>query len=233
MAEQDPFDPDAWCSLDLQARRGRLSDALRSAIAGTDGVRDVSIEIGPVGREYDLTAVVDTDVGRLRSPLWTHARASIFCDPSIHPANRRQLGPDVAVAEAADRLKRRLTVPYRLESRGLTFVVPIEDGVERTWTAEHSLFRKRTAVVREDRVDRAGELDVRDLLAHFYTGPSLRLVPEGEGEPFLLGPAPDAEGELTTLCRACRRWSEGSHATCPECGADAVDTVLAAPRPTR
>ena len=35
-----------------------------------------------------------------------------------------------------------------------------EPGVQRTWSAEHSTFRKRTAVVREDRVERPGDLDV-------------------------------------------------------------------------
>jgi hypothetical protein len=184
------------------------------------------VEVGPAGREYDMSAVVETDVGRLRTELWTHARASIYCDPSVHPANREQLSPQKAVDEAAERLKKRLSVPYTLESRGLTFSVVPEPGVQRTWTAEHSLFRKRTAVVREDRVDGAGELDVRDLLAHFYTGPSLRLVSES-GEAFLLGPAADAEGPLVTLCRSCSHWADGDHPNCPNCGSTAVDSVVA------
>lgn len=234
MTDADPLDPDLWCALDLPARRAALVEALAAEIGDDEAVRGISIEIGPVGREHDMTAVVETDVGRLRTPLWSHARAMIFCDLSVHAANRLQLSPVVAVREAADRLRRRLTVPYRLESRGLTVTLEPEEGVERTWTAEHALFRKRTAVSREDVVERAAEIDVRDLLAHFYTGPSLRLVAEG-GEPFLLPAATEAEGPLVTLCHACRRWADAGPASdrCPDCGSTAVDQVIAAPPPRR
>ncbi|MEX2583681.1 MAG: hypothetical protein WD766_10425 [Gemmatimonadota bacterium] len=232
MTEKDPFDPDVWLDLGLAERRDHLVAALRTRLSNHAEIVAIAVELGPIGREYDLTVLAETDAGRLRTPLWSHGRATIFADPSIHSANRRQLSPALAVAEAADRLERRLSVPYRLESRGLTFTLSPEDGVERTWTAEHSLFRKRTAVVREDRVERAGEVDVRDLLAHFYTGPSLRLVAD-DGEAFLLPAAVDAEGPLATLCHECRRWNEGAWSECPDCGGTAVDTVLALPQPRR
>jgi hypothetical protein len=232
MDELDPFSPDHWCELGLAERREALASALRAALEPSGAVTGVAVEIGPRGREYDLTAVVETDVGRLRTPLWSHARATVFCDASVHPANRAQLAPGAAVRDAAERLRRRLAVPYRLESRGLTLRLSPEEGVERTWTAEHSRFRKRTAVVREDRVERPGELDVRDLLAHFYTGPSLRLVSEA-GEPILLPAATESEGPLVALCHACRHWAEGSHARCPGCGGDAVEMVVAARMPRR
>ncbi len=228
MSEQPRIDPDHWCSLELPERRALLAERLRQELGEAAGLVSVMVEVGPRGREFDLTAVAETDVGRLRTPLWTHARAEIFCDPSVHPANRAQLGPDLAVREAADRLRRRLAVPYRLESRGLTITMEPEPGVQRTWSAEHSTFRKRTAVVREDRVERPGDLDVRDLLAHFYTGPSLRLVSD-EGEAILLPGAAEAEGPLVTLCRACSRWSEGDEGGCPACGSDRVEVVVAAP----
>jgi hypothetical protein len=222
------LDIDRWCELDLAGRRAWFLQELERLLGERDEIRSLAVEVGPIGREYDLTAMVETDVGRLRTPLWSHGRATIFCDRSIHQANRRQIGPREAVAEAADRLGGRLAVPYRLESRGLTFTLEIEGGVERTWTAEHSRFRKRTAVVREDRVDDAAELDVRDLLAHFYSGPSLRLVGP-DGEAFLLPAAPEAEGPLATLCHHCNRWTEGAHSRCPECGSEAVDHILAVP----
>lgn len=232
MTKKDRLTPETWCQLDFTAHREALVEALMAELGEQEGIVAITVEVGGVGREYDLTAVVETDVGRLRTPLWSHARAMIFCDSSIHVANRVQLGPDKAVREAADRLRRRLAVPYRLESRGLTITLEPEDGVERTWTAEHSLFRKRTAVVREDRVERAGELDVRDLMAHFYTGPSLRLVSE-EGEAFLLPAATEAEGPLVTLCRSCSVWSEGAADSCSACGGKVVDVVVAAPAPRR
>jgi hypothetical protein len=107
-----------------------------------------------------------------------------------------------------------------------------EEGVERVWIAERSLFRNRTVVVREDRVANAApDLDLRDLLAHFYTGPSLRLIGEG-ADPFLLPAASEAEGPLVTLCPACGRWFEGSHEECPACAA-ATDVVVAARPPGR
>jgi hypothetical protein len=193
-------------------------------------LNEVVVEAGTLGREYDLTAMIETDVGRLRTPLWAHARATVFCDSSVHPANRRQLAPENAVREAADRLRRRLNVTFSLESRGLTLTMVPEEGVERVWTAERSLFRNRTAVTREDRVLNAADVDVRDLLAHFYVGPSLRVVAE-DGTAFLLPEASEAEGPLVTLCHACGRWSEGAHSQCPHCAA--VTEVVIAARPPR
>lgn len=232
MDSTELLEPDAWCSLSFHERRARLALALLEALAGHEGVEEVSIEAGTVGREYDLTAAVRTDVGVLRTPLWSHARAEVFCDPSVHAENRRQLAPATAVREAADRLSRRLAVRYSLEPRGLTLTIEPEPGVERVWTAERARLRKRTAVVREDRVaNPPEELDVRDLLAHFYSGPSLRVV-GGDGEAFLLPAAADAEGPLITLCRACRHWADGAHARCPSCGG-AADVVLAVRPPRR
>lgn len=231
MSDMEGLDPAEWCGLSYLQRRAALAASLEEELAGVEGVREIRVEAGVVGREYDLTAVVETDVGLLRTPLWSHARAAIFCDPSVHPANRGQLSPALAVGEAADRLRRRLAVPFALESRGLTITLSPEDGVERIWTAEHSRFRDRTAVTREDRVAKSADVDVRDLLAHFYTGPSLRLVGE-DGQAFLLPAAEEAEGPLVSLCQACRHWSEGPHAECPECGG-AVDVVVAARPPRR
>src|SRR5690606_25292946 len=134
-----------------------------------DGVTDVVVEAGTLGREYDLTAVVETDVGALRAPLWSHARAMVFCDPSVHPANRERFAPGHAVRAAEEALRGRLSVPFTLESRGLTVTLAPREGVERVWTAERSLFRNRTAVTREDRLLEGGAEDVRDLLGHFYT----------------------------------------------------------------
>ena len=224
-------DPGTFCSLDFSARRELLAESLAERLGDVEAVREVVIEAGPPGREYDLTAAVVTDVGRLRTPLWSHARATIFCDPSVHEANRRQLGPEQAITEAAERLRARLNVRYRLETRGLTFTQALEEGVVRTWTAEHSLFRKRTAVTREDRVERAAEVDVRDLLAHFYVGPSLRLVGEEDGA-LLLPEANEAEGRLVTLCFACRRWFDSPAESCPECGSREIEVAIAA-RPAR
>lgn len=232
MTEPARIDPDDWCTLDLPARRALLAERLRDELGDISAISAIVVEIGPRGREFDLTVVVETDAGRLRTPLWAHARAEIFCDPSVHAANRAQLGPDIAVREAADRLRRRLEVPYRLESRGLTITMEPEPGVQRTWSAEHSTFRRRTAVVREDRIANPGDLDVRDLLAHFYTGPSLRLVAD-DGEAILLPGAAEAEGPLVTLCHACTHWSEGGGGECPECGSDRVEVVVAARAPRR
>jgi hypothetical protein len=232
MPENQLLDPDLWCSLSFLERRALLATTIRKELGDTSGVTDVTVEAGSLGREYDLTVVVDTDAGKLRTPLWSHARATIFCDPSVHPANRRQLAPSKAVAEAVDRLKRRLNVPYSLESRGLTFQLAPENGVERSWTAERSLFRNRTAVTREDRVlDAAPDLDVRDLLAHFYVGPSLRLI-GADGEAFVLPAAVEAEGPLISLCAACSHWAEGAVESCPSCGGP-VDVVIAARPPKR
>ncbi|HEX2095350.1 MAG TPA: hypothetical protein VHG28_23340 [Longimicrobiaceae bacterium] len=225
------LDPDLWSPLTDRQRRDLLAAALLAELEGAPGLVGTRVEVGPVERPYDLTAVAETDVGDLRTPLWSHARAVIFSDPSVHPANRRQLAPAKAVHEAAERLRSRLAVPFRLESRGLTAVLAPEPGVERTWTAERSRFRNRTAVTREDVVASAGDLDLRDLLAHFYTGPSLRMVGE-DGTAFLLPAAPEAEGPLVSLCPACHRWAEGSTASCPECGGG-VETIVAVRPPRR
>jgi hypothetical protein len=232
MPETDLLDPDLWCALSFLDQRARLADAIRADLASSPGVQDVLVEAGARGAEYDLTVAVQTDVGKLRTPLWSHARAMIFCDPSVHPANRRQLAPGLAVREAADRLRRRLNVPFSLESRGLTLQLSPEDGVERVWTAERSLFRNRTAVTREDRVlDPAPDLDVRDLLAHFYVGPSLRLV-GADGQALLLPASVEVEGPTISLCPSCSRWSDGAQTACPSCGS-AVDVVIAARPPKR
>jgi hypothetical protein len=230
MTDPEVFEPDRWCGLAYAEQRRLLAGAIARELDGVQGLREVRVEAGTLGREYDLTAAAETDAGVLRTPLWSHARSVIFCDPSIHPANRRQLTPLAAAREAAHRLRRRLAVPFVLESRGLRVTLAPEEGVERTWTAEHSRFRSRTAVTREDRVARPADLDVRDLLAHFYTGPSLRLV-GADGQAFLLPAASEAEGPLVSLCQSCRRWSEGAHGACPDCGGPA-DTVVAA-RPSR
>jgi hypothetical protein len=225
------FDPELWGGHTFAEHRSLLADALLRALQAEPGVSGSSVQVGPVDRPYDLTATVDTDVGPLRTPLWSHARATIFSDHSIHPANRRQLAPGLALQEAADRLRRRLAVPFALESRGLTITLAPEDGVERVWSAERSLFRGRTAVTREDRIARPGDVDLRDLLAHFYSGPSLRLVAE-DGSAFILpGATDDADARLISLCFGCRQWSEGVLAQCPHCG-HAVD-VMAASRPAR
>ncbi|HEX6750145.1 MAG TPA: hypothetical protein VF092_22815 [Longimicrobium sp.] len=229
------LDPDLWCPLTDRERREALARAVLAALAalgGAPGVRGARIEVGPVERPYDYTAVVETDVGYLRTPLWSHARAVIFCDPSIHVANRRQLAPALEVDRAADRLRRRLAVPFTLESRGLTLKLEPEPGVERTWTAERSRFRNRTAVLREDVVTaKTEETDVRDLLAHFYTGPSLRAVAD-DGTAFLLPAQSDEEGRLITLCVKCGRWQEGAAAECAECGGP-TEVVMAVRPPRR
>lgn len=232
MAEVDLNEPDEWCALSLRERREALADALSDALADAPGIVGIEIEAGTVGREFDYTALVETDVGRMRTPLWSHARATIFCDSSIHPANRRQLAPTIAVAHAADRLRRRLAATFALESRGLTVTMAPEDGVERIWAAERSTFRNRTVVTREDRIANAApDLDLRDLLAHFYTGPSLRLSSDG-AEPFLLPAAADVEGPLISLCVACGHWFDGSYPTCQDCGAT-TDVVVATRPPQR
>ncbi|HEX6913243.1 MAG TPA: hypothetical protein VF142_22720 [Longimicrobium sp.] len=224
------FDPELWCPLGNHERRDLLARALLDALRGEPGVQDTRIEAGTVDRPYDYTAVVETDVGNLKVPLWSHARAQIFCDPSIHHANRRQLAPGLDLQRAAERLRTRLNVRFTLEARGLTLTLSPEPGVERTWTAERARFRDRTAVTREDVVARAGDVDLRDLLAHFYSGPSLRVEAE-DGTAFLLPAQSEEEGRLVTLCLACHRWVEGAAEACAHCGG-AVDTVLAA-RPAR
>jgi hypothetical protein len=222
------LDPDLWCPLTPAERRELLAGALFEALQDAPGVRGARIEVGPVDRPFDYTGVVETDVGDLKTALWSHARSSIFCDPSIHPANRRQLAPGPEVERAADRLRRRLGVTYTLESRGLTLKMEPEPQVERTWKAEHARFRSRTAVTREDVVQNAAEVDVRDLLAHFYSGPSLR-VQGDDGTAFLLPAATEEEGRLVTLCVACGRWEEGSQDRCIHCGAAAENLVASRP----
>jgi hypothetical protein len=224
------LEPDRWCPLPDRERRALLARALLEALAGAPGVKGTRIEVGPVERPYDFTAVAETDVGDLRTPLWSHARAVIFCDPSVHEANRRQLAPGEEVERAAERLRRRLAVPFTLESRGLVLKLEPEPGVERTWAAERSRFRNRTAVTREDVVAKAADVDVRDLLAHFYTGPSLRVVGP-DGAAFLLPARSEDEGPLVSLCLKCRRWEEGPVPACPACGGP-VEVVVAA-RPGR
>jgi hypothetical protein len=230
MDKPELFDPDLWCPLGDRERRDLLAGALLEALRGEPGVQDTRIEAGTVDRPYDYTAVVETDVGVLKTPLWSDARARIFCDPSIHSANRRQLAPGLELRKAAERLRTRLNVGFTLEPRGLTLTLAPEPGVQRTWTAERARFRDRTAVTREDVVANAAEVDLRDLLAHFYSGPSLRVQAE-DGTAFLLPAASEEEGRLVTLCLACGRWSEGAHAACESCGGP-VETVLAA-RPAR
>ena len=223
-------DPDLWCPLPMAERRELLARALLATLQDLACVRGTRIELGSVERPSDYTAVVETDVGDLKTPLWSDARARLFCDPSVHVANRRQLAPGPEVAHAAARLRRRLSVHYQLETRGLTLTLESEPGVQRTWTAERARFRDRTAVTREDVVANAGEVDVRDLLAHFYSGPSLR-VESAAGEPFLLPAASEEEGRLVSLCPACRQWHEGPEAECPACGRP-TEVVLAS-RPAR
>lgn len=226
------LDPDLWCPLTDRERRETLARALHAALADAPGVTGARIEVGPVERPYDYTGVVETDAGDLRTPLWSHARAVIFCDPSVHVANRRQLAPAFEVDRAADRIRRRLAVPFTLEARGLTLTLEPEPGVERTWTAERSRFRSRTAVTREDVVTAtAGEVDVRDLLAHFYTGPSLRAVAE-DGTAFLVRGTVEEEGRLVTLCHPCGRWQEGAAAACDACGGP-TEVVMAVRPPRR
>lgn len=224
------FDPDLWCPLTDRERRDLLASALLAELDGAPGVNDTRIEVGPVDRPYDYTGVAETDVGDLKTPLWSHARAVVFCDPSIHSANRKQIAPGIEVQRAAARLRTRLDVRYSLETRGLTLTQTPEPGVARTWTAERARFRDRTAVTREDVIANAAEVDLRDLLAHFYTGPSLRVVGE-DGTAFLLPAVSEEEGRLVTLCQQCRHWHEGSAAACPDCGGP-VDTIMAS-RPAR
>jgi hypothetical protein len=224
------FDPELWCPLDGRARRDLLARALLDALRDEPGVQDTRIEAGTVERPYDYTAVVETDVGNLKTPLWSQARAEIFCDPSIHAANRKQLAPGLDLQKAAERLRTRLNVRFTLETRGLTLSLTPEPGVQRTWTAERARFRDRTAVTREDVVARAADVDLRDLLAHFYSGPSLRVEAE-DGTAFLLPAASEEEGRLVTLCLACHRWAEGAQSQCASCGGP-VETLMAA-RPAR
>ncbi len=231
MDHPELFDPELWCALSLPQKRERLAAALLEQLGDAPAVQGTRIGVGPTDRPFDLTAAVETDVGELRTPTWSQAQAELFCDRSVHPANRAPQAPGHAIRTAAETLRGRLAVPFALESRGLTLKLVPEPGVERSWTAERSRFRNRTAVTREDRVTNAGDVDVRDLLAHFYTGPALRLV-AADGVAFLLPEAAEAaDGRLVTLCPRCGRWAEGSHPACPDCGA-AAETMIAT-RPAR
>lgn len=222
---------EGWCEMSFLEQRELLAAALMSALEGADGVEGVEVEAGTPGREYDLTARVQTDVGALRAPLWSHIRATLFCDPSIHPANRARFAPEHAVEDAAVRLRARLTATFSLESRGLTVEIGLAGGGTRRWIAERSRFRHRAAVVREDEVpEAAADEDLRDLLGRFYTGPSLR-ASGGDGEAFLVPASSEAEGPLVSLCHACGRFQDGPADSCPDCGGP-VDVVVAA-RPSR
>lgn len=232
MSGNELLEPDLWCGLSFAEHRSRLASAVAAGLGDVEGLEEVQVEAGTPGREYDLTAAAHTDVGVLRTPLWSHARATIFCDPSVHPANRKQLAPELAVREAVERLRPRLQARFALESRGLTISLSPEPGVERVWTAERSRFRNRTAVTREDRVSNAAEdLDVRDLLSHFYVGPSLRVAGE-DGEAFLLREAAEVEGRILSLCVRCGRWEEGAERECRACRG-ATEVVIAARPPQR
>jgi hypothetical protein len=225
------YDPDLWCGLSDAERRARLGRGLERLLSGAPGFHAAHVRVGPVDRPYDLTAVAEADVGMLRTALWSHARAAVFCDPSIHPANRKQLAPGLALAEAAERLRDRLSASFALESRGLTITQALEPGVERVWTAERSRFTGRTSVTREDRVAAAKDVDLRDLLAHFYSGPSLRLQ-GADGSAFLLPAGAEPEdGRLISLCSGCSRWVDSPADECPECSRP-MDTLLAM-RPAR
>jgi hypothetical protein len=226
------FDPDRWCRLSLREQRDTLAATLVDRLGSGSVVRGASIEVGPVERPYDLTAALETDVGTLRAPLWSHARAVIFCDASVHPANRERFAPGHALERTADSLRRRLAVPVRLESRGLTFSLALDAGVERTWSAEKSLFRGKTVVVREDRIAEPGDADLRELLARHYSGPAQRLVLEDGSAIFLPGGADDADGALISLCASCGRWDEEVLERCISCGGP-VDVVHATRPPRR
>ena len=96
MRDSIPLEPQVWCEQTFSEHRSVLAEELRKRLSDADCITEVTIEAGTVGREYDLTAAVRTDVGTLRTPLWSHARAMIYCDGSVHPANREQFAPEVA-----------------------------------------------------------------------------------------------------------------------------------------
>jgi hypothetical protein len=225
------FDPDVWCTRTFPEHRELLANALLLELAAPAGVVGANIQVGPVHAPYDLTAAVETDVGVLRTALWSHARAEIFCDPSVHRENRSRFAPGHALKAAAQVLLRRIAVPVKLESRGLTLALQLEDTLERVWSAEKSLFRGKTAVIREDRISDPGEADLRELLAHHYTGPSLRLTLEDGSALFLPGAGDDSEGPLVSLCVRCNRWEEGVLERCAAC--ESPVEVVHASRPAR
>jgi hypothetical protein len=235
MEERDEdvlFDPELWSRLSLPDHRRLLADMLRAELGETGVELEVNIEIGPPDRPYDLTAAIRTEVGTLRAALWSHARATVFCDRSIHIENRKRFAPAAAAREVAEHLRRRLAVPFKLESRGLEVSYSPEDGIERRWSAERSVFRGRTAVTREDRVRSTGEVDLRDLLGRYYAGPSLRVVGEDGSAFYMPGTAESPDGPLIALCPRCRRWEEGSLSHCSFCEGP-VDVVLAIRPPRR
>ena len=216
MAVNELLEPDVWCELDFLEQSARLARAVGAALGDSPAVHEVRVEAGPPGREYDLTVAVETDVGVLRTALWSHARAVIFCDPSVHVANRRQLAPGLELERAAAELRARLAVPFRLESRGLTLALAPEPGVERTWTAERALFRNRTAVTREDRVLKPPARWTCATCSPTSTSARRCAWWARTAQAFLLPAATEAEGPLVSLCRACGRWAEGAHESCPE-----------------
>lgn len=232
MSESDLLtDPDRWAAADMPARRRALESALAAALGDRPEVVELRVEWGPPGRPYDLVAAVVTDVGVLRAPFWSQARAELFADASVHPANRQAFAPAPALERAVAALRRRLAVPARLESRGLVLRWEIAPGVERVWAAERSRWRGHAVVVREERIADPGDADLPALLRDRYTGPALRVVPEG-GSPFFLPEQADPDaGPLVSLCPACHRWAEGAQERCPHCGGP-VD-VRVAIRPTR
>src|SRR3954447_12850042 len=63
------LEPDLWCPMTDGARRELLARAIFDALRDAPGVTGARIEVGPVKRPYDYTAVVETDVGDLRTPL--------------------------------------------------------------------------------------------------------------------------------------------------------------------
>ncbi|HLL85110.1 MAG TPA: hypothetical protein VK420_20745, partial [Longimicrobium sp.] len=68
MSYPELLDPDLWCPLAPAERRELLAGALFAALQDAPGVQGARIEIGPVDRPFDYTAVVETDVGDLKTP---------------------------------------------------------------------------------------------------------------------------------------------------------------------
>jgi hypothetical protein len=218
-----------WCGMSMAERREWFVTTLEAAFSEDDAVTGARVEVGPVERPYDLTAVLETDAGDLRAPLWSHARASIYCDGSVHPDARGRLAPEGAVEEAAAALRQWLAVPYELGQRGLTVTIDRGEGLARTWTVEKSLFRGAATITREDRMESPPEeADLRDLLEAFYAGPSLRLVGK-EGPLHLPAGADGTAAPLVSLCPRCERWAEGDRAACPHCGGPVEVTVRLRP----
>ena len=76
----------------------------------------------------------------------------------------------------------------------------------------------------------SSDVDLRELLADSYVGPSMRLVGD-DGTTFLLPEATEVEGPLISLCHACNSWFQDAHTACPKC--QAVTDVVVAARPPR